>query len=60
MSLRLIQYHCGRLLDSMTSNPQAKYHARRITEIARDDIDLAARRAAENTKLWWARLKHRW
>lgn len=59
MSLRLIQYHCGRLLDTLATNPQTKYHARRISEITKDDLNLLSRRAVEQTSLWWRRTRNR-
>jgi hypothetical protein len=60
MSMRLIQYHCGRLLESLTTNPQANYHARRIMEITKEDTSLAARRVAEQSTLWWRIVKNRY
>lgn len=58
MSLRLIQFHCGRLLETLASNPQTRYHARRIKEIAETDITMLTRRAVEQTNVLWRRIKN--
>lgn len=58
MSLRLIQFHCGRLLETLASNPQTKYHARRIREIAENDLTMLTRRAIEQTTVWWRRIRN--
>lgn len=57
MSIRLIQYHCGRLLESMATNPQTRYHVHRIGEIVKNDVNVLARRAVEQSSIWWRRTK---
>lgn len=58
MTLRLIQYHCDRLLETLASNPQTRYHAHRISEIAKDDINVLTRRAVEQATIWWRRTRN--
>ena len=58
MSLKLLQYHCGRLLEGLANNPQTKFHARRIGEIVRNDINTFTRCAVERVSIWWRRTKN--
>lgn len=60
MSLRLIQYHCGRLLETIVKNPQVGYHTRRIGEVAGGDINQMARTVTGSASIWWRRVRNRY
>lgn len=58
MSIKLLQYHCGRLLETLANNPQTKFHARRIGEVIQNDVHTFTRRVAERTTVWWKRTRN--